>query len=576
MRKVRSVGLGLALGLAAQAGYAQEIQPTSLTAPAARLGRISPAAKLGRVQPLAEPVAGQVITRGQMPDPQIPPSSTTAPQPMPGGSNPLSSPRPLPNPSVTEIRGNTTYPPPGVVYGQPIPLGQPIPVGEPFLVGQPYMIGHPVPSISGPIAQTPPVASPPGVPVAAPFPGTATPVSMPSVLPGDCPTGHCPPPFLDTPLFGGHSIAGGPGMVGGRPRFSVTAEGLLWWLPNFNLPALLTTSSPAFNGIIGQGDTRVLLSGSSLEDSFHGGARFGGRYWFGPEMKWGFGGDFFFLGKNTGTFLAESSTIPLIARPFLNLNQNQQFSEIVAFPGFSVGSTLVTTATDAWGGGFDIYRNIVSTPCHHLNFLTGFRFMRLNEELTITETFARLPNAPRTLGLPNVLSGVVTDKFSTVNEFYGANFGIDGEIRRGRFTLGGRAAIAVGEVFQTVQIDGMQALRYDTGAAAMFPGGLLALPGASLGNFKRDQFAVMPEIGVKLGYDLLPHLRLTVGYNLIYLSSVLRPGDQVDTALDVTRIPNFPLNPAPTPLVYTRPLPPLRDTGLTLQGITLGLQYNFY
>lgn len=575
MRKVRSVGLGLALGLAAQTGYTQEIQPASLTAPAARLGRISPAAKLGRIQPLAQPAGSQVITRGQMPDPQIPPSSATAPQPMPGSSQGLSSPRPLPNPSVTEIRGNGVYPPPGVVYGPPIPVGQPIPVGEPFVVGQPYTIGQPSPG-NGPIAQTPPMAAPHGAPVGGPLFGSPAPVAMPSVLPGNCANGHCPPPFLDAPLFGGYGLAPRPGMVGGRPRFSVTADALLWWLPNFNMPTLLTTSSPVFNGILGQGDTRVLLAGSSLEDSFHAGARFGGVYWFGPEMKWGFGGDFFFLGKNSGSFLAESTTTPLIARPFLNLNQNQQFSELVAFPGFSVGSALVTTSTDAWGGGFDIHRNIVSNPCHHLNFLTGFRFMRLNEDLTITETFGRLPGAPTTIGVPSVLSGVVTDQFATTNEFYGANFGFDGEIRRGRFTFGGRAAIAVGEVFQSVQIDGTQVLRYNNGGAGVFPGGLLALPGANLGTFKQSQFAVMPEIGFKIGYDILPHLRLSVGYNLIYLSSVLRPGDQIDTALDVARIPNFPVTPAPAPLVYTRPVPLFRDTGLTLQGITLGLQYNFY
>ena len=75
----------------------------------------------------------------------------------------------------------------------------------------------------------------------------------------------------------------------------------------------------------------------------------------------------------------------------------------------------------------------------------------------------------------------------------------------------------------------------------MFAGGLLALPGANIGRYTQSKFAVVPEAGVKIGYHLTPNLRLAVGYNFLYLSSVLRPGDQIDTGLDVTRIPNFPL-----------------------------------
>ncbi|MCZ2341446.1 MAG: BBP7 family outer membrane beta-barrel protein, partial [Bacteroidales bacterium] len=361
-----------------------------------------------------------------------------------------------------------------------------------------------------------------------------------------------------------------------RPRLDVYGEVLLGWIPRANMPALLTTSSAPYNGIIGRGDTRVILAGNSLEDRYHTGGRFGFDYWFGCQQKWGFGGDFWFLGQNTGSFLADSTTYPLLARPFVNLNQNQQFSELIAFPNYAVGTGLVTTSSEAWGGGFEFMRNVASGSCANLNFLMGFRYMRLAESLSVQETFARQPGAVSAPGVPDISRGVVIDQFDTTNEFYGANFGFKGEIRRGRFFVGGRASIAIGEVFQSLDINGMQSIQSPNGAVGVFPGGLLALPGANIGNFKHDRFATMPEIGIKMGVYITPHLKFSVGYNLIYLSSVIRPGDQIDPGLDVSRIPNFPLTPAAAPLVYTRPQPTFRDTGLTTQWISLGLQYDFY
>jgi hypothetical protein len=494
---------------------------------------------------------------------------------MPGNGS-LGVPRPLPGPTVTEIPGNppaaAAVPglPPGATFGAPIPVGAPVMIGQPIAIGQPYPVAGPV-LVAGP------------VPVAGPaVPGAQ--MAMPSMLPGPgCATGNCPTPSLDAPQFGGFGGGAGAGYAGAivpgpasRPRMNLYGEVLLGWIPRSQMPALLTTSSAPNNGIIGRGDTRVLLAGNSLEDPFHTGGRFGFDYWFGCQQKWGFGGDFWFLGQNTGTYLADSTTYPLLARPFLNLNQNTQFSELIAFPNYAVGTGLVTTSSEAWGGGFEFLRNINSGPCSNLNFLMGFRYMRVAESLSVQETFARQPGAAAAPGLTDINRGVVVDQFDTANEFYGANFGFKGEIRRGRFFVGGRAAIAIGQVYQTLDINGMQSIQFANGSSGVFPGGLLALPGANIGNFQRDRFATMPEIGIKMGVYITPHLKFSVGYNLIYLSSVIRPGDQIDQGLDVSRIPNFPLTPTPAPLSYTRPQPTFRDTGLTTQWISLGLQYDFY
>src|SRR5262249_15174735 len=55
-------------------------------------------------------------------------------------------------------------------------------------------------------------------------------------------------------------------------------------------------------------------------------------------------------------------------------------------------------------------------------------------------------------------------------------------------------------------------------------GGLLAQPTNS-GHFSRDQFAVVPEVGINVGYQVTEHLRAFVGYSFLYWSNVARPGD---------------------------------------------------
>ena len=43
---------------------------------------------------------------------------------------------------------------------------------------------------------------------------------------------------------------------------------------------------------------------------------------------------------------------------------------------------------------------------------------------------------------------------------------------------------------------------------------------AALGTLRR-----LPEIGVNVGYDVTPRLRVQAGYTFLYLSNVVRPGD---------------------------------------------------
>lgn len=541
--RLRTAGVGFALALTASPSVAQ----------------VPPAATLGQLRPVED---APTTARGQFPDPRTVsapaapsrPLFRMQPAPTPGaapGAAPLGPPKPIPNPMVTEYRDQNGQP---IPYGQPIPIGPPVPLASTggYLVPPPLTVNPACPTYV------------PGTPLAA---GAPVYDSL----------------GLDSPAFGGgyghtlfprrfrDAVAGE--ISGGRLTFG--AEYLLWFVRAQKVPTLFTTSSPAFNGILGQGDTRPLFGNQAIGRSQQDGGRFTAGYQF-ANRNWGIDGSLFFLGTNSGNYSVNNNTDSLIARPFTSANTGQPFSQLTAYPGLSTGSAHVDFNTYIWGAEVNLKRALLCpTPCSRLDFLVGYKTFNLSESLNISESFARTPNSPTSIGVPNALAGVVTDRFRTENHFDGLNIGFQGEIQRGRFYLQGKASVALGQVYQQVQINGGQTIA-TTDGVIQSAGGLLALPGANIGSYSQTKFGVLPELGVTLGVNLTPRLRLGVGYSFLYLNSVVRPGAQIDTTLDVTRIPNFPLNPSPAanPLVRPSALP-LRDTDFFVQGVNFQLQWTW-
>jgi hypothetical protein len=81
---------------------------------------------------------------------------------------------------------------------------------------------------------------------------------------------------------------------------------------------------------------------------------------------------------------------------------------------------------------------------------------------------------------------------------------------------------------------------------------------------------VVPEATVNIGFAPRPGLRLYVGYNFLYWSNVIRPGDTIDRTADVTFVPNPPTGVAPSGAF--RPQPQFRQSDLWAQGIQLGAE----
>jgi hypothetical protein len=489
---------------------------------------------------------------------------------------PLEDAAPAPAARLTARSQMGGVPVPPAMFGQPPAGGTPAPMGGGLPMPRPF---------DGPSVTTTPPASAPAAGVPVPtgsyiLPGSPTVIPGP-VIGGPTPDGGLfPCPNIDPPQFGGYASApAAVGVVpaavaGGGGAWWVSGEYLGWWTKSAQFPVLLTTSSPQFNGILGNGDTRVLFGNGPFGQTLHGGGRFGVGRWFGCDQCWGVDGNVFFLGRNGDTYRVNSFDAPVIARPFFNLNQNVPFSELVASPGLATGVAAVTYENSVWGAEANVRRRLAGTACARLDLLAGFRFLNVDEQLRITEQFARTGTSNTAIGVPNAVSGTVFDFFRTENQFYGGQVGLQGEVRRGRWYANLAGKVALGTVFQTAVIDGGQSILLSDGTTTNARGGLLAVPNANIGTYKTNQFAVVPEVGLQLGYHLTRNMRVFVGYNFLYLSSVLRPADQIDPALDVARVPNFPV-PGAALLAEPRPRVPLKQTDFFAQGISFGLQFTW-
>jgi len=346
------------------------------------------------------------------------------------------------------------------------------------------------------------------------------------------------------------------------------AEFLFWWIKGTSVPPLATTGPPASFGFLGQPGVSVLYGGSNIGNNEFTGGRFTLGWWCDPCRDKGIEFTYFFLGERTNGFTASSGQFPVLARPFFNVNQGIEFSELTAFPGLGTGVLTIDSRHRFWGGEVNFRCNACSDCWYRLDLLGGVRFLELAEDLNFTE---RIRVDPAAAAFPNA-NVIVSDRFGTRNQFYGGQVGADLQLRCNRWTLNSYCKVALGTVHQVVNIQGDQAVQPATGGLQVFQGGLLALPSNS-GRFTRDRFAIVPEWGMNLGFNVTEQFRLSVGYSFIYFSNVVRPAEQIDRGLDVNQIPNFTTGPVVAG--PTRPIVPFRQTDFWAQGLTFGLEYKY-
>jgi hypothetical protein len=406
-----------------------------------------------------------------------------------------------------------------------------------------------------------------------------TSVSSPPEQPAGPPPGHFSEPapnsidrwYKATGWVTATNIFSGLEHVSGPPsRFFLDAEFLLSWIKDSRVPALVTKGSPRdpLIGALGQPGT-VVLFGGVVDNEERSGGRFTAGYWLDCGHTVGLEAVSFFLGKRSVPFTASSSASsqsPFLARPFFNIRAGVEDVDNVAAPGFQAGTIAFDLSSRLVGAEANARVNQdLNGPCSKVSFLGGFRYMNLDENLAIDEAAALVP-----VGRAN--QGFVADRFDTASRFYGGQFGVGTTFLRDRWHLDMQGKVAFGLTDEVIDIFGATRITQPSGRSVVFPAGFLALP-TNTGHFTRDRFTVVPEVDFALSCQVNDHLRVHVGYNFLYWSRVVRPGNQIDRVINITQLPS-----SQGPGFVTSPFRPVfafQGTDFWAQGIDMGLEIDF-
>lgn len=385
--------------------------------------------------------------------------------------------------------------------------------------------------------------------------------------------------FFDRPVFAGNGVfVGGSGIPTWQPilpqirdgidnRLYLFGEFLFWDVTGMQTPALVTTSptGTAQNvaGVLGETTTSALFGPTELNEGGVEGFRFGGGFWITPRRNVAVESEYFWLSEQNDGFAANSGSNSILAFPYFNVVDGQEDAYLIAHPDVSPGSVSLSSESDL--RSFLINGRV--SLCDHgtccqqcgardrTDLIVGYRHIRLRDRLDLAG------NSELTAG-----TRATRDSFRTTNRFNGLQLGVvRRSLLRRRTWLESTMRVALGNNEQELSIDGRTSTPAGTAS-----GGVYALP-SNIGNYQRDEFVLVPELGLKLGVRLREHLHFTVGYSVLYIPNVVRAAEQIDTDINPNLIP-----PGTTPLVgVARPRVLWRQSDYFAQGLTLGAELQY-
>lgn len=353
------------------------------------------------------------------------------------------------------------------------------------------------------------------------------------------------------------------------PAWRIRTDYLLFWTNGNPLPPLVSTSpigTPRNQaGVLGTPGAEILFGNETIDTTARSGGRIAISRWFDEADDTALELVGFYVGDDfpARDFVRESGGAPIYSRPFFNVDTNQEDAELVSFPNVIAGRVAVATYSDIYSSAASLRQNIGRGPLGRMDLLAGYRYFKLREDLSVRED---LTNIDPGGVIPQGTTTDLIDRFSTRNDFHGAEFGLLTEFVFPMVTVELAGKVALGSVFRKSVIDGETTVTVPGNPSTTTPGGLLALP-TNMGSRAESGFGVLPEFNLNTTVALTPNLSFVCGYTLVILNDVLRTGDQIDRVINTSQIGGDPLVGAP------RPAFDFRTSHLVLQGLSLGIDY---
>lgn len=343
-------------------------------------------------------------------------------------------------------------------------------------------------------------------------------------------------------------------------------EYLLGWVQAANLPPLVTTSPVGtpqnVAGVLGEPTTRARFGGH-VNDRVRSGARFSGGYWFTRDL--GIEAGVMMLESQSTFFSATSDTDPILARPFTNALTGAPEAVLVAFPGSSTGAIDIHARSgNFYEGHLDFTAAICDCEWVQLTALLGYRFYRYDEGLIIRQ--AVFPTGPLFIPGTSILS---VDDFGTQNEFHGLDMGWRVRFLWQNLSADFLAKLAIGHISRNVNISGSQVTSVPGVPPVTAAAGVFALS-SNIGRHSESDWALVPELGVGVGWQVRPNLWLRFGYSALLLAQAARAGEQIDLTLNPNLFPP-PMGPADP----SRPTFSLNRGEVWIQTLNFGVEFTF-
>jgi hypothetical protein len=368
------------------------------------------------------------------------------------------------------------------------------------------------------------------------------------------------------------------------------AEYLLWRIKDGPNPApLATLGDPTAEtpGAIGQPGTVVIMGASDIDYGNFSGGRFTTGCWLDQEKNWGVEISGFLLEKKADgqALSSDANGNPQIFRP-LNDPDFGESTFFVSDPGFTVGSIALSSSSQLWGAEANVLATLFRNYKCRFTLLAGFRYLGLNERIDVSTLQTTLTDVslcsaiePGSIAVPTGTVIGVRDSFETSNQFFGGQFGARAEwFLSSKCFVEVRGQVALGLNHQVIDINGLTTQIEPGRFPVLVPAGVLATrtnaSNTNLGHHTKNVFSVVPETQVRLGWQWNTYFRTWVGYDFLYMSNVVRPGNQISRTIDFLAIPTSCAFDPDCPCEFPAP-PPFASSGFWAQGVTFGFSLCF-
>jgi hypothetical protein len=364
-------------------------------------------------------------------------------------------------------------------------------------------------------------------PSAKAVPEPAVPAGVPSCIPG---IALCNNDNFD--------FAGAPG------RFWFRGEYLHWWTSGAHLPPLVSTLTDS--GSVPE----TLFGDQTVYNGNHDGYRVDFGMWLDCSHCWGLEADYFDVsGKpcnyDSGPvdgYDASGNPYPVVRLAYdpATYTTSGLALDAVGYPGYCNGRITVETSNYFQSAGVTLRRQLrgydwssgsgdvnwkdACVRTFRLDAIGGYRFARLIDTVNEEDDSFVFANNPSNNPNNYLYAYNYANDYRSVNNFNGGELGLNAVYTFGRWSLDvvGKAAIGVNN--QYVSLNNLATVDVNNQAGGGRP---LVDVVQSFQEFTRNRFSAIPELMVTGGYQLTDHLKVTVGYDLLYWTAVVRAADQI-------------------------------------------------